>query len=319
MAVPGIKSVAGAASAAGEKVKKLKAELAGMLGVSPPKAPDPPETMIPAGGVPQPKSAEGFTLAPLEEGDPSDVDQQLEDWGSQWEKSNAYQRVAGEGVRDYVARLRSMAADDKHKPGVARAIGELESRFARLLGEGKVGPIEAGPEDVPAETTLKGKVDAAKRYTRNQITRDYTDYLAANGVDQRTIDAILSGELPMNPTARAERASMMGLDPNAVWHRWDYPLKTQFKGYTGAALSKPEYTRSKKGALSFVDLAPSKEGLVYASHSPEYAKLGVQVPKDQIVQYQLLAPREGIAGLDRLPPEAYDAFRERQVAAAKGP
>jgi hypothetical protein len=228
-----------------------------------------------------------------------------------------YVRPAGMGIREHVAILRSMADEGKHKPGVARAIGELESRFARLLSEGKVGPIEAGPEDVLAATTLEGKRDAAKRFTRNQITRDYTDYLAANGVDQRTIDAIHSGALPMDSASRAERARQIGLDPDAVWYRWDSPLKTQFKGYTGAALSKPEYSRAKKGSLSFIDLAPSKEGLVYSSHSPKYAKLGVQIPQNEVVLYPLAGPRDGIAGIDRLPPQAYDTFKAKQAEALK--
>lgn len=207
MAVPGIKTVAGAASAAGDKIKKLKSQVAAMLASGPPKAPDPPDEMIPAlaaGGVPPPKSADGFTLAPLEEGDPSDVDQQLEDWVAQWEKSNAYQRVAGEGVRDYVARLRSMAADDKHKPGVAKAVSDLESGFATAIKEGRVGallPEGAGPAAA----------------VHNATVRDYIDYLAASGVDQRTLDAIASGDLPMDAASRTDRARMMGLDPHWRW------------------------------------------------------------------------------------------------------
>jgi hypothetical protein len=145
--------------------------------------------------------------------------------------------------------------------------------------------------------------------------QDYLDYLSANGVDQRTIDDVASGALPMDSESRAARAREMGLDPDSVWYRWDSPLKTQFKGYTGAALSQPEFARSKKKALKFIDLSPSKEGLVYTSYDPEWAEQGVQIPKNQITLYGLIGPNDGIVGLDRIPQSAYDTFEAKQKQA----
>lgn len=151
---------------------------------------------------------------------------------------------------------------------------------------------------------------------RSAATQDYIDYLAAHGVDQRTLDSIQSGDLQMDPQSRADRALAMGLDPKAVWFRWDSPLKREFKGWTGAALSKPEFDRAKKKSLTkFIDLSPSKEGLVYTSQNPVYAKLGVQVPRGEVSLYPLIGPDSGIAGIDRLPPSAYDAFRAKQATA----
>jgi hypothetical protein len=83
------------------------------------------------------------------------------------------------------------------------------------------------------------------------------------------------------------------------------------KGFTGAALAQPELRRYKSGQLGFIDLAPSKEGLVYTSHNPDFAKRGVQMPHDEVVSYPLLGPTEGIAGIDNMPPSAYDTFRSR--------
>jgi hypothetical protein len=223
--------------------------------------------------------------------------------GRQWGEMQA-KRKPGESIREQVKRLREMQGNPDYRPAVAKEIGAIESALAENLKLGRVGKLL--PEDAGPSAAL-----------HNQSTRDYLDYLAANGVDQRTLDSIASGDLPMDPQSRMQRAEQMELDPKAIWHRWDYPAKTQFKGWTAAALSKPEYRRQAQGALSFVDLAPSKEGLVYTSHSPDYALRGVQIPRDQIVLYPLLGPRDGIAGIDALPPQAYDAFRDKQASMLK--
>jgi hypothetical protein len=213
-----------------------------------------------------------------------------------------YERPKGMGIREYVAKLRELSGQAIHKRGVAKAVSDLESGFADDIKSGVITgflPEDSGPA-------------AALHNARN---RDYLDYLAANGVDQRTLDAIASGDLQMDPASRAARAQALDLDPAATWYRWDSPFKTELKGFTGAALSKVEKRRHDKGKLGFVDFLPKKEGLVYTSHNPAYAKLGVQVPRDEIVLYPLLGPSGGIAGLDELPQSAHDAFRDKQNAA----
>jgi hypothetical protein len=215
-----------------------------------------------------------------------------------------YARPPEMGIREYVAKLREMSGDYFRKRGVARAVTALEAGFADAIKQGHITgfvPEDSGPA-------------AALHNARN---RDYLDYLAANGVDQRTIDAIAAGQLPMDPASRAQRAKDMGLDPDAKWYRWDSPLKQEMKGYTAAALTPADYRRKQRGALSFVELPPSREGLVYTSHNPEYAKVGVQVPKDEIVLYPLLGPRDGIAGIDEMSPQAYDAFAAKQAEALR--
>jgi hypothetical protein len=216
-----------------------------------------------------------------------------------------------ENIRDYIARLREMDKNEEYKPAVAKAVSDLEERLAGHVSKGNIRPLEPGSEDVISATTTADKVDAAKRGTRNQITRDYIDYLASSGVDQRTLDDIASGALPMDPQSRMARAEQHDLDPKAIWFRWDRPLKTDMKGFTGAALAQPELRRYKSGQLGFIDLAPSKEGLVYTSHNPGFAKRGVQMPYDEVISYPLLGPKEGIAGIDNMPPSAYDTFRSR--------
>lgn len=215
-----------------------------------------------------------------------------------------YERPPEMGIREYVGKLREMSGDSFHKPGVARAVTALEQGFADAIKQGHITgflPEDSGPA-------------AALHNARN---RDYLDYLAVNGVDQRTLEAIAAGQLPMDPASRAQRAKDMGLDPDAKWYRWDSPLKQEMKGYTAAALSPADYRRKQKGTLSFVDLPPSREGLVYASHNPDYAKVGVQVPKDEIVLYSMIGPRDGIAGIDEMPPQAYDVFAAKQAEALR--
>ena len=150
---------------------------------------------------------------------------------------------------------------------------------------------------------------------RGEVSQDYLDYLRFHGVDQRTIDAVRSGELPMDESSRGQRARDMGLDPDAVWWRIDRPLKNEFKGYTGAALTPSQHRRSKSGTLGFIDLTPSREGLVYTSHSPELAQIGAQMPENVRHAYPLLGPSDGIAGLDALPPESYEKFSASLQAA----
>lgn len=226
-------------------------------------------------------------------------------WGStDWESTKnkvaqqwasiVAQRQDGESVRDYVARLRGMMSDPNSRSAVAEAVQKLEEELSENVRSGKVGGL---PPQAP-------------------YTKDYTDYLAAHGVDQRTLDAITSGELSMQPSDRMRRAEELGLDPKATWFRWDNPLKTDFRGFTGASLPAADYRRMKRGVLmNLIDLTPSREGLVYASHSPDHARVGVQVPRGQITLYPLVGPNDGIAGIDRLPQQAYDTFREKQAEA----
>ena len=206
----------------------------------------------------------------------------------------AAQRQPEESVKDYVSRLRGMMSDPDSRRAVAEAVQKLEEELSENVRSGKVGGL---PPQAP-------------------YTKDYTDYLAAHGVDQRTLDAITSGELSMQPSDRMRRAGEMGLDPKATWFRWDNPLKTDFRGFTGASLPAADYRRMKRGVLmNLIDLTPSREGLVYASHSPDHARVGVQVPRGQITLYPLVGPNDGIAGIDRLPQQAYDTFREKQAEA----
>jgi hypothetical protein len=210
----------------------------------------------------------------------------------------ASSRQPGENVREYIARLRELQNTEGGAQAVASAVTQLERGLANDLNRGLFGGAYPNPS------------------ARQQ---DYLDYLAANGVDKRTIDAVASGELPMDVDSRNARAQEMGLDPSAGWYRWDHPLKNQFKGYTGAALSQREFGRSKKGALKFIDLAPSKEGLVYTSHDPEFAERGVQIPTNKVTLYPLIGPNDGIVGLDRMPQSAYDAFEAKQTEALRRP
>lgn len=212
-------------------------------------------------------------------------------------KADDAKRQSGEGIREYVVRLREMAKSDDTR---GFAVPQVEAMESRLVDDLRAGRIRGGPAAITAS-------DAAMR--------DYIGYLAASGVDQRTLDAIADGTLDMSPTARMDRASQMGLDPKAIWHRWDTPLKTEMRGYTAAALSQPEFKRKKQGVMSFIDLKPDKEGLVYTSHSPAWAKEGVQMPSTEVVLYPLLGPKDGIAGLDSMPPSAYDAFKKKQSEA----
>jgi hypothetical protein len=215
-----------------------------------------------------------------------------------------YERPPEMGIREYVAKLRELAQSPEHRKGVARAVNAMEEGFADAIKKGHITgflPEDSGPA-------------AALHNARN---RDYLDYLSAHGVDQRTLDAIASGDLRMDAASRADRAAAMDLDPNAVWYRWDSPLKKEMKGFTGAALSQANKRRLDKGGMKFVNLQPKSEGLVYTSHNPDYARLGVQVPRDEITLYPLLGPNSGIAGIDRMPPEAYDAFKQRQAASLK--
>jgi hypothetical protein len=213
-----------------------------------------------------------------------------------------YARRDGEGVRDYVSRLRELSSDPIHKRGVAEAVSQLEGGFANDVRTGQISGLI--PEDGRPATAA-----------RNARIRDYLDYLAANGVDQRTLDSIASWELTMDPLSRERRAQEMGLDPKAIWYRWDSPLKSEMRGYTGAALSPDDFRRKQRGTLSLIALPPSREGLVYTSHNKDYAKKGVQVPQNEIVLYPLIGPRDGIAGIDELPPQAYEKFADRQAQA----
>lgn len=205
------------------------------------------------------------------------------------------QRQPGESIREYVGRIKE--ADPAYQ---AAARTEIEGKLAADVQQGRVGKLL--PEDLGPGASI-----------HNQATRDYIDYLAAHNVDQRTLDSIASGDLPMDLISRHERAREMGLDPAAEWYRWDYPFKTEFKGWTGAALPKRDYKRQKQGTLKFIDLPPKSEGIVYASHNPSYAELGAQMPADRRVLYPLLGPDSGIAGIDELPPESYDAFDGMQL------
>lgn len=257
------------------------------------------------------KAPEGFTLQEL--GDPIEPPTPPPTAYPQWMEGHLgnppIKRSAGEGIREYVQRLRQMHDNYQSKRGsVASSVRNLEKEMADNLHGGGIGQIM--PDEWLKENDAGGGFAA-----RNKNTRDYIDYLAAHGVDQRTLDSIASGELDMSPQARMARAEQHDLDPKTIWHRWDHPLKTEMKGFTGAALSQPEKRRYKQGTLKFVNLEPSKEGLVYTSHSPEYAKRGVQIPQDQVTLYPLLGPKDGIAGLDDLPPSAYDTFRSKQSEA----
>lgn len=266
----------------------------------------------PVGSVPKQadKDPEGYTLAPLDDGDEDPLDEFLglneqppDDLIGGWlpvpgsgARRAAAQRAMplaarqpAENIRDYIARLREMNKNEEYKPAVAFAVKSLEDDLQKNLSEGRVGGLE----------------------TQKPYTQDYIDYLAAHGVDQRTLDDIASGALPMDPQSRMARAEQHDLDPKAIWFRWDRPLKTDMKGFTGAALAQPELRRYKSGQLGFIDLAPSKEGLVYTSHNPDFAKRGVQMPHDEVVSYPLLGPKDGIAGIDNMPPSAYDTFRSR--------
>jgi hypothetical protein len=241
-----------------------------------------------------------FILAPLDDYEPFDP----ASWSAHWKEqpdaeikkrqSEAARRPA-ENIRDYVARLRKLANEEEMRAPVAGAVQSLESDLQKNLSEGRIGHL-----------------DPQKPYTQ-----DYIDYLAAHGVDQRTLDDIASGELSMDPKSRMARAEQHGLDPKAIWFRWDTPLKDDMKGFTGAALAKPELRRYKGGQLKFIDLSPSKEGLVYTSHSPDYAKKGVQMPLDEVALYPFLGPSDGIAGLDELPPQAYATFAAKQAEALR--
>jgi hypothetical protein len=259
------------------------------------------------------KDPEGFTLSEPE--DPFEPPTPPPTAYPQWMEGHLgnppIKRSAGEGIRAYVKRLRQMQDNYQSKRGsVASSVRNLEKEMADNLHGGGIGQIM--PDEWLKENDAGGGFAA-----RNQNTRDYIDYLAAHGVDQRTLDSIASGELDMSPQARMARAEQHDLDPKTIWHRWDHPLKTEMKGFTGAALSQPEKRRYKQGTLKFVNLEPSKEGLVYTSHSPEYAKRGVQIPQDQVTLYPLLGPKDGIAGLDDLPPSAYDTFRSKQSEALR--
>lgn len=262
-----------------------------------------------------------FALAPLDETpfgwDSVDLPESVNDFGGSYVSTQkklkelaaqVAQRRPEESIREYVVRLREMMGDESKRGSVASSVRNIEKEMADNLRGGVIGQIM--PDEWLKENDAGGGFAA-----RNQNTRDYIDYLAAHGVDQRTLDSIASGELDMSPQARMARAEQHDLDPKAIWHRWDHPLKTEMKGFTGAALSQPEKRRYKQGTLKFVNLEPSKEGLVYTSHSPEYAKDGVQIPQDQVTLYPLLGPNDGIAGLDDLPPSAYDTFRSKQSEA----
>jgi hypothetical protein len=315
----------------------------------------------------------------------------LEDFAvSQADAAARAARKPGENIREYVARLREMAASADEsawwvgpadREAVANAVNALEGQMVRDLDDGLVGPAPDGP-DIAAQRARwdamrqdyfdgadyqghdnavnalvergilrredeavlgpNGEVfeDGQGMYRQDELgdliakhlgdeflgdvagrrtaaTQDYLNYLSANGVDQRTIDDIASGALPMDPASRASRAEQMGLDYTWTLNRQAYPLQTEFKGFTGAALSQPEKRRHGRGVTQKIDLTPSKEGLVYTALTPGGANAGVQMPRNQVTNYPLWGPNRGIAGIDEMPQATQDSF-EQAAKAARG-
>jgi hypothetical protein len=204
-----------------------------------------------------------------------------------------------ESAADYISRLRDeLYGPTEPSPPARRAVAMVahatEQDIASWLRDGLI------PGDA-------------------EKTEVYLGYLRAHGVDQRTLDDIASGALPMDRESRMARAREMGLDPDAVWFRWDDPLKSEMRGYTGAALSKKEYGRVKRGTGGFIPLPDSKEGLVYTHWNPSLGRLGDQHAGGTSVLYPLLGPRDGIAGIDAMYPEAGVDFSLARQAAMNRP
>lgn len=151
----------------------------------------------------------------------------------------------------------------------------------------------------------------------NSDTQDYLDYLRANSVDQRTIDDIASGALKMDQASREARATAMGLDPGWTLERRDVPLKTDFRGFTAAALSQPELKRYRNRVQGNIDLTPRKEGLVYTTPRPNPAQVGVMIDRESTVTYPLWAPNRGIAGVDEMSPQTKSSFEAARKVAPK--
>jgi hypothetical protein len=188
-----------------------------------------------------------------------------------------------------------------------------ESLFGKLnrLNELKRFPRHSELRGSAARETAVLEDRLAKEIADGVVSQDYLDYLKFMGVDQRTIDDVASGALPMDWGSRSARATQMGLDPNAVWYRWDHPLKNEMVGFSGAGLSKRQKAKYSRSALGYdTPLQPSQEGLVYTHWHPRMGLRGVQMPNSHVVQYPLLGPDAGIAGVDAIPENANKRFSD---------
>lgn len=170
--------------------------------------------------------------------------------------------VRDAGMRGAHAKELADIAISRSPPGLA-SLGEHELGVQVLGGPAAFdAPHIVGAENERYQSWLAGQLRGAADSGR-AVPDEYLRFLLDAGVDAGTVQAVRSGDLPMDTESRLARAGEMGINLGRRWHRVDQPGKTQFRGR-------------------------ARSGVVYAGFSPELAKQASQAGSAQ--RYAMVAP-----------------------------